>query len=142
MATQLSPNFTLEQLTHTNQSADNTPNAKEKEKLTNLCNQILEPIRSRYGKPIKINSGFRSKAVNKAVSGATNSQHCLAEAADIEDAASRENNDALFNTIKSMIENCELTVGQLIWEYGNNKRPNWVHVSLPYRKVNDIFRIK
>lgn len=59
------------------------------------------------------------------------------EAADICATGGRTNSH-LFSVIKGMIDNGEIKVGQLIWEYGTKKEPNWVHVSLPYTKVNKI----
>lgn len=116
----LSKNFTLEELTHTNSGLSNVPTDIEITKLTELVNNVLQPIRDRLGKPIKVNSGFRSLAVNKAAGGALPSQHCKGEAADIE----AEDNAELFHTIREYVP-----FDQLIWEGGNETQPDWVHVS-------------
>lgn len=138
----LSKNFTLEELVKSTTALrcniDNTPSDKDIENLQNLVTKILQPIRDKYGKPIRINSGYRCEKLNKQVGGSKTSQHRTGEAADIE-TINGNNNSKLFNLIKSMIENNEIEVGQLIWEYGSKKDPNWVHVSLPTKnKKNQI----
>lgn len=138
----LSKNFTLEELVKSTTALrcniDNTPSDKEIENLQVLVTKILQPIRDKYGKPIRINSGYRCEKLNKQVGGSKTSQHMTGEAADIE-TINGSNNSKLFNLIKSMIENNEIEVGQLIWEYGSKKDPNWVHVSLPTKyKKNQI----
>jgi len=116
----LSKNFTLEELTVTNQKVPNIPSAKEIKNLTTLCAKVLQPLRDQLGKPIKINSGYRSASVNKAIGGAPTSQHCTGEAADLD----YDDNAMLFNLIRSHFD-----FDQLIWEGGDEKQPSWVHVS-------------
>jgi len=113
---QLSKNFTLQELTHTNTGIDNTPNENQKANLKLLCENVLQPVRELYGKPIKVNSGFRSWSVNNAVGGKIHSQHRTGEAADI----SCKDNKKLFELIK---DNCKFD--QLI----NEKNYSWIHVS-------------
>lgn len=136
----LSEHFTLRELTKSNTASrlgiDNTPTDEALEQLKKLCTEVLEPIRVKYGKPIIVNSGYRSEKLNKAIGGAKTSQHMTGGAADVD--ASDGDNAKLFNLIKDMIESGELKVGQLIWEKGNKIQPDWVHVSIPYRKVNQI----
>lgn len=141
MSTKLSKNFTLQELTKSatadRYDIDNTPNEKEIENLKRLANNVLQPIRDKWKKSILVNSGFRCEELNTKVGGSKTSQHRKGEAADIEVANS--NNAKLFNMIKGMIENNEIEVGQLIWEYGTKKEPNWIHVSLPMpHKKNQI----
>ncbi len=82
MPTQLSPNFTLEELTTTNTGLDNTPNADEKARLQLLA-EFMEKVRAVLGnKSISVNSAFRSAAVNNAVGGVSNSAHRLGYACD------------------------------------------------------------
>lgn len=79
----ITANFTLEELCHTSCGLDNTPSTKQ---IINLCfgaNNILQPLRNYLGKPITINSGYRSIEVNKSVGGVSNSQHITGCAADI-----------------------------------------------------------
>lgn len=136
----LSDNFTLEELisstTAKAKGIDNTPGAIEKQNLKLLAQTVLQPIRDKYGKPITITSGYRCPKLNAAVGGSKTSQHMKGQAADIKCTATSK--AELFNLIKGMINKGELTVGQLIWEYGTKKEPNWIHVSLPYAKKNNI----
>lgn len=124
---QITENFTMEELTSSAtarvRNISNQPGEKEATKLRELCEKILQPIRSRYGKPIRITSGYRNRALNNAVGGAASSQHLLGEAADIV----CDNNNLLWEIICSMVRNDELTVGQLIDE----KHLKWIHISLP-----------
>lgn len=138
---QISKNFTLEELynseTARQKKINNQPNLKQQEKLIELVLNILQPIRNKWGKPIYVNSGYRSEALNKAVGGAKTSQHLTGEAADI----TSENNLELWKLITNMIQKKEITVGQCIWEKGD-KSPRWIHISLPdARHVNQIFKL-
>lgn len=140
MATKLSENFSLEEMIASDtariRKIDNTPTPAVKVKLERLCKEILQPIRDKYGHAITVTSGYRSPKLNAAVGGAKNSQHMTGEAADIKCTATSK--ATLFNLIKGMIASKEIKVGQLIWEYGTKKEPNWIHVSLPYKKTNQI----
>lgn len=125
-------NFTLEELTKSATAnllkIDNVPNEQIKAELTKLCTELLQPIRDKYGKPIIVSSGYRSEALNKAVGGSKTSQHRFGQAADIK--ASDGNQRALWDVIKSMIDNGEIKqFGQLIWEKGNLASPQWIHIS-------------
>lgn len=136
----LSDNFTLEELISSNtakaKGINNIPGAIEKQNLKLLAQTVLQPIRDKYGKPISVTSGYRCPKLNSAVGGSKTSQHLKGQAADIKCTATSK--AELFNLIKGMINKGELTVGQLIWEYGTKKEPNWIHVSLPYTKKNQI----
>ncbi|MBR6516695.1 MAG: peptidase M15 [Bacilli bacterium] len=137
----LSKNFTLKEMIVSNTAKkygiDNTPSDDVLYNIKNLVEYVLQPIRDKYGKPIVINSGYRCLALNNKVGGSKTSQHLTGAAADIEDKSG--NNKELFYLIKKMIENGEIEVGQLIWEYGTKENPNWVHVSLPKKnKKNQI----
>ena len=103
--------------------------------LRKLCEDILQPIRNKWGRAITITSGFRCKELNKAVGGSVHSQHIEGEAADI----TSDNNRELWSMIISMIKNKEIIVGQLIDE----KRLKWIHISLPSKSViNMMLAIK
>ena len=84
---QLSEHFTLEEMlrseTATKKGIENRINAEEVNNLQKLCQKVLEPLRQHFGKPIRINSGFRCKALNDAVGGAKNSYHTKGRAVDI-----------------------------------------------------------
>lgn len=137
----LSKNFTLSELTNSStanyHNVSNTPDRFALENLTKLCNNILQPIRDKWGDSIFVNSGYRSPKVNRLVCGSSSSQHTKGEAADIT-VGSKEGNKKLFDLIVQMIENKEIKVGQLIDE----KDYKWIHISLPYRKVNQILHLK
>jgi uncharacterized protein YcbK (DUF882 family) len=79
----LSPHFTLAELTRTSTGLANEPTPSQVAALTSLCVHILEPIRALLGAPLRITSGYRSSAANAAIKGAAGSQHMLGEAADI-----------------------------------------------------------
>lgn len=115
--------FTIEEMTESStakaKDIDNTPSQEILAKLQKLIEAILDPLREWYGKPIKVNSGYRCEALNEAIGGSKTSQHCLGEAADIT-AGSKEENEKLFNYIKD-----NLPFDQLI----NESDFSWIHVS-------------
>ena len=85
---QLTEHFTLEEFTTSSTAKarviDNSVSSQRvAENLRNLCEQVLEPLRSYANQPITISSGYRCKALNKVVGGARNSQHMTGEAVDI-----------------------------------------------------------
>ena len=91
--------FTIKELSITKSGITNVPGEVETNNLIQLVDKILDPLRELYGKPIKINSGFRSKEVNEHIGGAATSQHCKGQAADIT-GGNKEENEKLFNLIK------------------------------------------
>ena len=137
----LSKNFTLSELTYSSTAkankVDTTPDRWELDNLKKLCNEVLQPIRDKWDDSIFINSGFRNPIVNRLVKGSTSSQHLKGQAADIT-VGSKSRNKKLFDMIVQMIENEEITVGQLIDE----KDYSWIHISLPYNRVNQILHLK
>jgi hypothetical protein len=101
---------------------DNSPTEEHLANMKLLAEKVFEPLRVWYGKPIKINSFYRGKALNAAIAGSSlTSQHCFGQAMDIDTAT---DNKKLFNYIKD-----NLDFDQLIWEFGNSDNPDWVHVS-------------
>jgi len=126
---QLSQHFNLKEFTKsetaTRKRIDNTPNLEHANNLKMVCENILEPVRKHFGKPVRINSGYRGPALNKAVGGSAKSQHCNGEAVDFEI-------DGLPNPdlAKWVAENCDFD--QIILEFYDPKEgPNsgWVHAS-------------
>lgn len=115
--------FTIEEMTKSSTAKangiDNTPSEEGVLKLQKLIEAVLDPLREWYGKPIRVNSGFRCEALNEAVGGSDTSQHRLGEAADIT-VGSKTENEKLFNYIKD-----NLPFDQLI----NESNFSWVHVS-------------
>lgn len=121
MGKRLTTNFTLDELTRTRFSVDNTPGKKEEAALQLLAEKVLQPARDALG-PIKVTSGFRSVAVNTLVHGARNSHHLKGMAADLQ--MPDGNHKRLFDYIRT-----HLVYTQLIWEFGSIDQPQWVHVS-------------
>lgn len=119
--------FTLKELTRTSVPFDNNPGAKETENLTYLVDNLLDPVRELWGKPIRVNSGFRSLKVNIEVHGAINSQHIKGEAADITVGSAAENKK-LFDLIRSS----GFVYDQIIDENDYS----WIHISLKKDGVN------
>ena len=89
-----------------------------------VAENIFEPLRKFAGGPIKINSFFRSVELNKAIGGSSKSQHCEGRAIDIDDTYGHKTNAEMYNYIKN-----NLDFDQLIWEFGTDNNPDWVHVS-------------
>jgi len=107
----------------------NTPNGTALDNMKILAEKIFEPVRKWVDGPIKINSFYRSEALNKAIGGASKngkqtSQHCYGQAMDIDDIYGHKTNKEMFNFIKE-----KLDFDQLIYEFGNEENPDWVHVS-------------
>lgn len=139
----LSKNFTLEELVFSNTAykfnINNKPSDAVVHYLTLLAKNILQPLRDAYGKPIKVTSGYRCKALNKIVNGSINSQHVLGQAADIRSLEdTKTENKKLFDLAKQLIEDGTITVGQLIDEYNYD----WIHISLPSGHKNQIIHKK
>lgn len=123
--------FTIEELskstTAVNKKINNTPGIGETKALTLLVDEVLDPLRKAWGRPIIINSGYRCEKLNKLVGGATNSDHKYGRAVDMEDyTRDPKKNKELFD----LIRNLKLPYKQLINEYDYN----WIHVS--YDKNN------
>lgn len=114
----LTENFTLEELTKT-RHGKNEPTPEHIENLKLLAIKVLQPLRNAVGQVV-VSSGYRSERVNKIVGGSSTSQHLKGEAVDI----ICENNRAAFIWIAN-----NLKFDQLIWEYGSDKSPSWIHVS-------------
>lgn len=125
----LSPSFTLAELTRSEAAArrglDNTPPPEVIENLRALVLQVLQPLRNGLGRPLRINSGYRGPAANRAVGGARTSQHLTGEAADIECAG--VDTRRLAQTVIDL----SLPFDQLILEFHVVDEPSsgWVHVS-------------
>ena len=117
---------------------ENYPPAYADKNLSKLCKTILQPIRDKWGKAIIVTSGYRSIALNKFIGGSKTSQHTKGEAADILPSLP-EDYDKLKDLIIQMIENGEITVGQLLIERKYNTR--WLHISLPTEKHKNDIRI-
>ena len=134
----LSKNLSLSEVTKSNTAArlgiDNEPKGIYVDNLKVLAENVFQPIRDNFKKPIFVSSGFRSHSLNKAIGGAgyyesgryiPKSQHCFGQAIDIDqDAVGKPSNADVFWYIYD-----NLDFDQLIWERGNDEKPAWVHVS-------------
>tara|TARA_R100000655_G_scaffold109944_1_gene166517 strand:+ start:899 stop:1357 length:459 start_codon:yes stop_codon:yes gene_type:complete len=110
---------------------DNEPNDEQMKNMLNIAQEVFEPLRMWVGGPIKINSFFRSPKLNKAIGGSTKSQHCHGQAIDIDDTFGRATNAEMFEFIKK-----HLDFDQIIWEFGDDENPDWVHVSYVSEEKN------
>lgn len=132
----LSKNLSLEECisssTASKYKIDNTPSPKVVNRLKLIAEHIFQPVRDALGVPIKVSSGYRSPELNRKIGGAMGSQHTKGEALDLKVLKNAENvtNAELFRYI---IEH--LDYDQVIWEFGNNKNPKWVHIS--YKNPTD-----
>ena len=125
----LSKNFSLEELTRsataTKLGIDNTPDEEHLNNLQVVVDEIAQPLRDHFGKPVRINSGYRSPALNDAIGGSKKSQHSKGEALDLEiDGVSN------MEVAGWITENCDYD--QVILEFYNPAEgPNsgWVHAS-------------
>jgi hypothetical protein len=125
----LSKYTTLQEVIKSNTASvlqiQNIPNSEQVENLRLVCTEIFDKVREHFGKPIGITSGFRSPELNKRIGGSKTSQHLEGKALDIDgDLLGGVNNKEIFDFIKN---NC--TFDQLIWEFGTENAPDWVHVS-------------
>ena len=110
--------------TATRLDIDNEPNNEQMDNMCLLAQEVFEPLRMWVGGPIKINSFFRSPELNKAIGGSEKSQHCNGQAIDIDDTYGHLTNAEMFNFIREHLE-----FDQMIWEFGDDDNPDWVHVS-------------
>ncbi len=117
--------------TATRRGIDNTPGDYEVTNMVGVAENIFEPLRQWVGGPIKINSMFRCEELNTAIGGSSRSQHCQGRAIDIDDTFGHKTNAEMFNYIKE-----NLNFDQLIWEFGTNDNPDWVHVSYVSKEEN------
>jgi zinc D-Ala-D-Ala carboxypeptidase len=108
---------------------DNSPTAEHLENLKVISEEVFDKVREYFGVPLFISSGYRSAALNKAIGGSATSDHNLGRALDLDQDGHGNGvtNADVFNYIKS-----NLDFDQLIWEFGTDKNPDWVHVG--YRK--------
>ena len=125
---QLSKNLALAEVTRSEtakrKGISNMPTPEHIENFKKLAENVFQPIREHFGVPIHISSGYRSKALNTAVGGSLSSQHCKGEAIDIDMDGTSITNKQIFDFIKANVN-----FDQMIWEFGTDANPDWVHVS-------------
>jgi len=110
---------------------DNTPDGDSLNNMKILAEKVFEPLREWVGGPIKINSFYRSTALNEAIGGSGRSQHCQGRAVDLDDVYGHKTNKEMFDWIKE-----NLSFDQMIWEFGTSDNPDWVHVSYVNEEKN------
>ena len=131
--------FSIEELTESTTAQQkgikNIPSKEQEQNLIALIENVLDPLREAYGRPIVVTSGFRCKELNKAVGGASNSQHMIGQAADIRTVEdTKAENKKLFDLAQKL----KLPFDQLIDEHNLD----WVHISYSTRTTRQVFTIK
>ena len=129
----VSKNISYKEATHSTTAKrlgiDNTPNAEQFSNMVYVAEGIFQPLREHFGVPIYISSFFRSEALNTAIRGSASSTHKKGEAMDLDaDVYGKITNAQIFHYIKDNLE-----FDQLIWEFGTEDNPAWVHCSLSKR---------
>jgi len=132
---QISKHLSFEECTHSATAdrlgiVNNNPNLDAIENMKILAEKVFEPIREHFNTPISVSSVWRGIPLNVAVGGSSTSQHCGGQAMDIDMSGKKPSNKEIFDYIKK-----NLDFDQLIWEFGNDKEPDWVHVS--YSKIHN-----
>jgi len=126
----VSKNISYKEATHSTTAKrlgiDNTPDAEQFSNMIYVAENVFQPVREHFNTPIYISSFFRSEGLNRAIKGSVNSTHMKGEAMDLDaDVYGGVTNAEIFNYIKDNLE-----FDQLIWEFGTDDEPSWVHVSL------------
>jgi hypothetical protein len=132
----LSKNLTLAEctksITASRMGIDNTPDEWVIENLRQVAINVFQPLRDAFKNPIYISSGYRSPELNKAISGSSRSSHMEGRALDLDaDVFGGCTNSQIFEYIRNNLE-----FDQLIWEFGDENNPDWVHVSYVYDGIN------
>ena len=110
---------------------DNTPDDDQLKRMEEVAKNLFEPLREWVGGPIKINSFFRGEPVNTAIGGSRKSQHMKGQAIDIDDTFGHKTNAEMYHYVKD-----NLDFDQLIWEFGTDENPNWLHISWVSHRPN------
>lgn len=131
----LTLNECIKSNTATRLGISNTPGEDHLANLKEVAEYVFEPIRNHFKVPIGISSGYRSPRLNKAVKGSLTSDHCKGMALDLDaEIFGGVTNAEIFHFIKDNLE-----FKQLIWEYGDDNEPAWVHVS--FDKNNNMKKV-
>jgi len=131
----ISRHITYAEAIHSNtakrKGIDNTPNPTQVDAMKLLAEKVFEPLREWSNGPIKVNSFFRSVTLNEAIGGVSSSQHCKGQAIDIDDVYGYKTNAEMYYWIQQ-----NLDFDQIIWEFGTDMQPNWIHVSYVSEEEN------
>ena len=109
----------------------NEPTEEHLSNMELLSEKVFEPLRAHVNGPIKINSFYRGPELNKAIGGSSKSQHCNGQAIDIDDTYGYASNAAMYDYVKA-----NLNFDQMIWEFGTDQNPDWVHISYVNEEAN------
>jgi hypothetical protein len=109
----------------------NTPDDYQITNMVNIGINVFEPLRKYVGGPIRINSFYRCEELNRAIGGSSRSQHCEGRAIDLDDTLGHKTNAEMYKYIKD-----NLSFDQLIWEFGDDNNPDWIHVSYVHPDEN------
>ena len=132
----LSNNLSLSEVVKSNTAKrlgiDNTPSQEVIKNLKKTAEKIFQPIREYFECPIYISSGYRSTKLNQSIGGSITSEHCLGFALDLDQDGKNSpiTNADIFNYAHQYLE-----FNQLIWEFGDDENPDWVHIS--YQEGNN-----
>ena len=131
----ISENITFKEATKSNTALrlnlNNIPDAYQITNMVGVAKNVFEPLREYVGGAIKINSMFRSEELNTAIGGSSRSQHIEGRALDLDDIYGHKTNLQMFNYIKD-----NLSFDQLIYEFGDDNNPAWIHVSYVSKEEN------
>ena len=132
----LSNNLSVKEVTKSNTAKrygiSNEPTIEHLENLKAIALNIFQPTRDYFKKPIYVSSGYRSKALNKKIGGSKKSQHSKGQALDLDaHTFGGLTNKELFDFISEHLE-----FDQIIWEFGTDEEPDWVHVSYVSSSIN------
>jgi zinc D-Ala-D-Ala carboxypeptidase len=125
----LSKNLSLREVTRSitakRLGLKNEPDTPQITNLKLLAKHVFQPVRDNFGVPIYVSSGYRSPKLNGAIGGSNTSQHCQGRALDLDaDVFGKISNADIFHYIKDCLD-----FDQLIWEFGDDANPDWIHVS-------------
>jgi hypothetical protein len=115
-------------ITARDRGIDNTPTTDILDNMRLIATEVFEPLRQAIGRAIGVSSFYRSRALNEALGGSVTSQHVTGEAIDLDGDKTGVSNAEIFHVIRST-----LPFDQLIWEFGTDQSPDWVHVSYSRR---------
>ena len=134
----LSKNLSKKEVTRsataTKHGINNEPSPEQWKVLEEMAKKVFEPCRDFVGGPLYVSSGYRSKELNQRIGGSLSSDHMISDdktaALDLDcDIFGRKSNAQLFRFIASYLD-----FKQLIWEFGDDKNPDWIHVSFSTEK--------
>lgn len=116
----------------------NVPNAEQLICMQVVATKCFDVVREHFGVPLRVSSFFRNLLLNNSIGGVKSSQHCKGQAIDMQGMGG-VTNKMIFDFIKE-----NLDFDQLIWEFGNDENPAWVHVSYvsPEKNRKQILHIK